>query len=164
VIALTARSRKEDHEQCLAAEMDDYLSKPLRAADLLAAVDRASPRRLDPRAVLAACGGDDAILNAICRALRAGLPGQVEAVRGALQDGDAVRLREAAHRLCGAVSAFSTVAGGAAAELEEFAAAGRLDSARPLAERLEEVARVLPAALDGLTVESLRRMAGPTVQ
>jgi CheY-like chemotaxis protein len=40
VIALTARSRKEDRQQCLAAGMDDYLSKPIRAADLLAAIYR----------------------------------------------------------------------------------------------------------------------------
>ena len=40
VIALTARSRKEDRERCLAAGMDEFLSKPVRAADLWTAIDR----------------------------------------------------------------------------------------------------------------------------
>jgi CheY-like chemotaxis protein len=33
VIALPPRSRREDRERCLAAGMDDYLAKPIRAAN-----------------------------------------------------------------------------------------------------------------------------------
>ncbi|HYS10590.1 MAG TPA: response regulator [Myxococcales bacterium] len=40
VIALTARTRKEDRERCFAAGMDDFLAKPIRSADLWEAVDR----------------------------------------------------------------------------------------------------------------------------
>src|SRR5262249_10819943 len=52
VIALTARSRQEDRERCLAAGVDDFLTKPVSSADLLAAIDRLapapSPRPLPP--------------------------------------------------------------------------------------------------------------------
>jgi CheY-like chemotaxis protein len=37
---LTARSRKQDRDQCLAAGMDDFLAKPVHAADLWAAIER----------------------------------------------------------------------------------------------------------------------------
>ena len=40
VIALTARSRKEDRELCFQAGMDECLTKPFNAADLRAAMDR----------------------------------------------------------------------------------------------------------------------------
>src|SRR5439155_9021444 len=40
VIALTARAREEDRQRCLAAGMDDFLTKPVQVADLWAAIDR----------------------------------------------------------------------------------------------------------------------------
>jgi CheY-like chemotaxis protein len=40
IIALTARSRKEDRDQCLAAGMDEFLTKPVAGTALRAAIDR----------------------------------------------------------------------------------------------------------------------------
>jgi CheY-like chemotaxis protein len=173
ILALTARSRKEDRERCLAAGMDEFLAKPIQAADLWAAMDQvmgacppaatlrvpAGSRLLAPQVLLAACGDDAAILEKICQAFRARLPDHLQAVRDALRDRDAPRLREAAHKLAGMVAAFSTVAGGAASELEDQAAQGRLEEAEPLASRLESMAEELTRLVGGLSLDALRRQA-----
>jgi len=44
VVAVTARSRREDRQRCLAAGMDDFLVKPINAAELWAAIDRLRPQ------------------------------------------------------------------------------------------------------------------------
>jgi PAS domain S-box-containing protein len=43
VIALTAHALKGDHERCIAAGMDDYISKPINKVELFAAIERAVP-------------------------------------------------------------------------------------------------------------------------
>ncbi len=167
IIALTARSRKEDRERCLAAGMDEFLAKPIRAADLWAAIERimgacppAEPTGLlDPRVILAACGGDAAILEKICQAFRACLPGHLKAVQDALRDRDAPRLREVAHKLCGMVAAFSTVAGGLASQLEDCAAQGQIEEAQPLVEQIDSMSRELMRLADGLSLETLRHQS-----
>jgi CheY-like chemotaxis protein len=40
VIALTANAMKEDRARCIAAGMDDYVSKPIRAAELESVLGR----------------------------------------------------------------------------------------------------------------------------
>jgi CheY-like chemotaxis protein len=167
VIALTARSRKEDRERCLAAGMDGFLAKPIQTHDLWSTIDQviarfppAAPARdklLDPHVLLSACGGDDAILQSICDALRASLPSQLASIQTAFADNDVSAVREAAHKLAGMVAAFSTVAGKMASDLEDDAASGHLEDARPLMERLQSVSEDLMQLVgNGLSVASLR--------
>src|SRR5206468_11006575 len=43
IIAITSNAMQGDREKCLAAGMDDYISKPMRIQDLQAALERWKP-------------------------------------------------------------------------------------------------------------------------
>ena len=60
----------------------------------------------------------------------------------------------------GLVAAFSTVAGDVASDLEDQAAHGQLEEARPLVEQLEAMAQELIRLVGGLSLEALRQQAG----
>jgi HPt (histidine-containing phosphotransfer) domain-containing protein len=149
--------------------MDDFLAKPIQAADLWAAIDRVVSARppasrpvpglLDPHVLLAACGGDAVILKKICQTFQGRLPDHLAAVQKVLHERDAPRLREAAHKLSGMVAAFSTVAGSVASDLEDRAARGQLEEAPALVERLETMAQELMHLAGGLSLEALRQQA-----
>ena len=60
------------------------------------------------------------------------------------------------HKLCGLLPVFSTVAGNAASDLEDHAARGQLEQARPLVEQLESMVQKLVQQLAGLSLEALK--------
>jgi PAS domain S-box-containing protein len=173
VIALTARSREQDRQECLAAGMDDFLSKPVRAAEMFAAIDRAihtrdlsravtanatdGPNLLNPAVLLATCGGDADGLRELCKDFQIYAPSRMAEVSDALRGRDAPQLREAAHKLCGLLSAFSTLAGDLASTLEDHAAFGRLDEAQPIVSKLETMTGDLVCQMDGLSLEGIRK-------
>ncbi len=109
IIALTARSRKVDRQRCLAAGMDDFLTKPVRPAELWAAIQRVtridlpdeapSPKLLDAPVLLAACDGDATLLRKMCQSIQKRVPEHLTALRDALRDQDAPRLRETAQQI-----------------------------------------------------------------
>jgi len=166
VVALTARSRKEDRDRCLASGMDDFLGKPVHAGALWAAVDRVTPllvraerawpMLIDSQVLLAACGGDAAILARMGIALRGHLPIELQRAADSMRVSDAGALREAAHRIYGMVSAISSLAGTVASELEDQAALGELGKSAPLLDRLALMSEELLAVMGGLSVDELR--------
>jgi PAS domain S-box-containing protein len=140
IVAMTANAMQGDREICLAAGMDDYVSKPIHLDELAAALARCAPRAvLDPESLeqLRALGGDRAFVVELLDAFLRDAPALLQTLRGALHDTDAQELRRAAHTL----KANGQVLGAArlAALCQELEAAAR---ARSLADAPQLVAQI----------------------
>ncbi len=175
VIAVTARSRDIDRQRCLESGMDDFISKPAKAAVLWALIDRllqatpsASPKAApgarvawldEPSVLLAACGGDPAALAKINRALQSQLPAELARAAAYLEASNAPALRESAHKLCGMIAVISTAGGNEASALEEFAASGALREAAASFASVKALTETLLAGLSSLSIGDLQALA-----
>lgn len=183
IIALTANAMTGDRERCLERGMDGYIAKPIRSADLYAAIEAvvtagdrpqadergaavaptipAEPERhaeepeplLDWGRALAFLDGNERLLRDMAALFIAECPQLMANIQQAMLQQDTVVLRRAAHTLKGAADAFAAKPAVAAASRLETM--GRIENLAGV----EDAWATLEAAMTRL-LPALRDVAG----
>ena len=169
IIAMTAHAMKGDRERCLEAGMDGYVSKPIRADELFAALEGiASPQEntgkqedvtemrniLDMDELLAHVDGDTSLLKEIVVLFMEDCPLLMAGLQDAIARGDAKEIERAAHSLKGSVGSFAAKAAfNSALRLEQIGRSADLHAAPDAYAALEGEIDELKNTLLDLTMD-----------
>jgi HPt (histidine-containing phosphotransfer) domain-containing protein len=145
---MTAHAMRGDYEQCLAAGMNGYVTKPIKATDLTAAIAQVLPAvpqmppgtpPIDVSTALRNVEGDQGLLEDLFEAFQQGYPKQLTELQDAIAMEDAERTAQVAHSVKGAVSYFGTQrAFDLAAQLETLGRQAELAAALSVVQELEQ--------------------------
>jgi two-component system sensor histidine kinase/response regulator len=177
IMALTAFALRGDRERCLAVGMDDYLTKPIKPAELAAALrrlsgglpatpatsseavpgdppapapgDLATDTGFDLTAALSYVEGNRELLDELLGIFALDAPAQMDKIRRAIAARDPAALLRGAHTLKGSLKVLgATAAAQLALDLETLGRAGEIDGAGEMAANLErQVDRILQSVL-----------------
>ncbi len=175
IVAMTAHNMKGDRENCLAAGMDDYISKPINRDELSRVIEKFA-KGVDESQDRSAClstdceptaedvfelsraleivGGDIALFKEIADMLLENLPDHIAKIREAINRQDATSIEHTAHTLKGSVANFGAMrVYDAANQLELIGKEGRLTEAEESLAKLVRELNSLESALKAALLE-----------